>query len=127
MHNQVVSLRVFGDKRVIARYAPDMSMDVSPQWGIPEWTVSDRLRKAREFAGIDQFELARRAGLGRNTISNYERGAVTPRRANMLAWAMATGVPIAWLENGETPQSGGGPDGCVSGDVRSKGLEPPTF
>ena len=101
-------------------------MDASPTWGIPEWTVADRLRKAREWAGLEQAELARRAGLARNTISNYEGGKVTPRRTGLLAWSMVTGVPVTWLENGESPQSGG-PDGGLSGDVRSKGLEPPTF
>jgi transcriptional regulator with XRE-family HTH domain len=64
---------------------------------IPDWTVADRLRKARESAGYEQAALARELGVAKNTISNYERGAVTPRRSVVMAWAMATGVDLDWL------------------------------
>jgi DNA-binding XRE family transcriptional regulator len=64
---------------------------------IPGWTVADKLRKARESAGFEQAALARELGVAKNTISNYERGAVTPRRSVVMAWAMATGVDLDWL------------------------------
>ena len=64
---------------------------------IPDWTVADRLRKARESAGYEQTALARELGVAKNTISNYERGAVAPRRSVVMAWAMATGVDLDWL------------------------------
>ena len=67
---------------------------------VPEWTVSDRLRKARETAGLDQAQLAERAGLSRATVSNAERGVGIPQRATLLVWAMATGVDPEWLMAG---------------------------
>ena len=92
---------------------------------IPTWTLTDRLRKAREAAGMDQTELARLTGLARGTVSNYDNGHTTPRRANVMMWALATGVPSTWLYNGETPPSS--EDEGASDGVRLEGLEPPTF
>jgi transcriptional regulator with XRE-family HTH domain len=79
-------------------------------WGsdfVPEWTLGDRLRKARVHAGLDQAVLATDIGISRNTVRNYEAEHVKPRRPVLLAWAMRTGVSLAWLM-GEVP---GRPDG----------------
>jgi transcriptional regulator with XRE-family HTH domain len=94
---------------------------------VPGWTVSDRLRKAREHAGLEQAELAADLGVSRNTVVNYERGRVEPRRPVLVAWALRTGVPLVWLVTGDasSPRQDG-PDGG-SHSVRPKGLEPPTF
>lgn len=91
---------------------------------VPDWTMSDRLRKAREFAGLSQGELAEAVDLSPRAVGNYEAGRRVPRRPAILAWSAATGVSMFWLENGENPPSGddGGP---VS--VRPKGFEPLTF
>lgn len=67
---------------------------------IPEWTLSDRLRKARESAGLEQVELAHRTKISRATISAAENGHRLPSRATMLLWALATGTNPAWLERG---------------------------
>ena len=67
---------------------------------VPEWTMADRLRKARESAGLEQRELAADIGVSRNTVHNYERGRVVPRRPVVLAWAIRTGVPVSWLWDG---------------------------
>lgn len=64
---------------------------------VPSWSVGDRLRKAREAAGLEQRELAERAGISRATISNAERGIGNPNLATLQAWADATGVPVSWL------------------------------
>jgi transcriptional regulator with XRE-family HTH domain len=56
--------------------------------------------------------------VSKNTVSNYERGFTTPRRPMLLAWAMATGVALSWLETD---------DAAVLQVVRPKGLEPLTF
>ena len=41
-------------------------------------TIADRLRKAREIAGIGVAEMAMAVGKGRNTITNYEHGHRRP-------------------------------------------------
>lgn len=69
---------------------------------VPEWTVGDRLRKARETTGLNQSHFAERLGVSRNTVSSAEAGAVQVRRITLNAWAMATGVPVEWLETGES-------------------------
>jgi transcriptional regulator with XRE-family HTH domain len=67
---------------------------------IPEWTMGDRLRKAREDAGYSQTEMADALGVSRSTISNAELGIRTPLRITLRAWAAETGVPVEWLETG---------------------------
>ena len=65
----------------------------------PHWTLGDRLRKAREFAGLEQGELAARIGISRSTVSNYElgRGQRPPKLIVLRAWAHESGVPFDWL------------------------------
>ena len=70
---------------------------------IPAWTLQDRLRKAREHVGLNQAELAEITGISGRSVSMYEKGHSAPRRPQLLAWAMATGVPREWLETGECP------------------------
>ena len=75
-----------------------------PRFGLPH-----RLALAREVANIDQRGMAIALGCARPTVSNYERGFTTPRRAVLVAWALATGVDVDWLETGEVPTDGGDP------------------
>jgi len=67
---------------------------------IPEWTMGDRLRKAREDAGLSQVELAERIGISRNTVSSAELGDRHPILVTLKAWAAETGVPLEWLQTG---------------------------
>ncbi|WP_407922324.1 helix-turn-helix domain-containing protein [Agromyces humi] len=67
---------------------------------IPVWTLADRLRRAREHAGLEQRELAAKAGISRATISNAERGANTPQTATIQRWAKACEVDLAWVLTG---------------------------
>lgn len=87
-----------------------MSMMTAPGQ-IPEWTIADRLRKARESAGYGQTDFAAHTSMARATISAAENGHRVPSKANMRLWAMATGVPFEWIVNGETPPTGGGVSG----------------
>jgi transcriptional regulator with XRE-family HTH domain len=67
---------------------------------VPEWTLGDRLRKAREVAGIRQDEIAERLGVSPATISNWETGTRHARggEINMVGrWARETRVSEAWL------------------------------
>lgn len=80
---------------------------------VPEWTLADRLRKARELAGLKQAELAEETGIARSSIVNYESGKSTPRRPALASWSFACGVDFDWLAYGNIT----GPD--EGGDVRS--------
>ncbi len=68
----------------------------------PVWTLPDRIRKARQHAGLDQHELAARTGISRNAISSYENGTTTPRGPQLRALADECGVSYEWLTTGRT-------------------------
>jgi DNA-binding transcriptional regulator YiaG len=66
----------------------------------PEWTLGDRFRKAREFAGFKQEDLAKFLGVSPATISNWETGARLPRggELNLISrWSKITGVRKGWF------------------------------
>lgn len=67
---------------------------------VPTWTLGDRLRKARETAGLTQIELSGMLGIARNTVGNYELGESEPKAALLARWATACGVPAVWLAFG---------------------------
>lgn len=79
--------------------------------------MGDRLRKAREEAGLSQAELAVRIGISRNTVGNHEIGVGErgPQRVVLLAWAAATGVPVEWLQTGAAPSDPGSGAQSASG------------
>jgi transcriptional regulator with XRE-family HTH domain len=67
---------------------------------IPQFTLGDRLAKARETAGISVQDMADRLGVSRTTVSNYEHERTEPNRATLRAWEAETRVPMWWLVNG---------------------------
>lgn len=72
-------------------------MRPAPPPAVPEWTLADRLRKARELAGYSQAELATVTGISQRSIIRYERGQAGPRKPELLAWAAACHVEYVWL------------------------------
>jgi transcriptional regulator with XRE-family HTH domain len=64
---------------------------------VPQWTLGDRMRKAREQAGLKQTELAAEIGIGRSTLINYEGDKADPPRPVLVAWALRCAVPYEWL------------------------------
>lgn len=76
-----------------------MTQDVAVSAGIPEWSFTDRLRKAREHANLKQAELADEIGISRSSLSGYEQGRPVPKPV-ITVWALRTGVPIEWLRDG---------------------------
>jgi len=74
--------------------------------GVPQIEVRHRLRIAREYAGLEQEELAERMGITRSTVSNAENGKGAPRRTTINAWALACGVPASWILTGISPEDG---------------------
>jgi transcriptional regulator with XRE-family HTH domain len=67
---------------------------------VPPVLLRHRLRIAREFAGLEQEELAALMGVSRKTVGNTETGRVKPRPITLRAWAFHCGVPLAWIEDG---------------------------
>lgn len=90
---------------------------------IPAFTLGDRLRKARELTEMTTRDFAAQIGVSQKTISDAENDRRAPRRITLLAYAMATGVPLEWLETGreEAPRPGrpGGDDGEEGIDYRT--------
>lgn len=78
---------------------------------IPNWTLGDRLRKARAITGMTTREFAERIGVSHGTITNAEGDKRAVRPITIKAWAMATGVDIEWLQTGH---GSGGPGGSTS-------------
>lgn len=91
---------------------------------VPEFTIADRLRKAREHIGVDQKAFAALTGISRGTIGNYENPEYRTRKSYVLTeWSMATGVSLEWLKTGESDPTSGGPDGEPDpGDDREAAL-----
>lgn len=65
---------------------------------VPEWTIGDRLRKAREHAGLTQAAAARTLGISRQSIARYESGDREPPRPVVMSWALVMGVSLDWLQ-----------------------------
>ena len=81
-----------------------------------QWTLQDRMLKALHFAGKSNQDIAHDLGVHRNTIANYLGGRTPIDRRTIMAWALATGVPVDWLESGKEPSGGGdGPEGQAAG------------
>jgi transcriptional regulator with XRE-family HTH domain len=68
---------------------------------IPTWTFGERLRKAREDAGLTQTEMAAHFRCGRSTIAGWEGGAHHPDYLALKGWAEVTDVPLGWIEHGD--------------------------
>jgi len=60
-------------------------------------TLGERIRRLREAMGLSQDELAKRAGIGRVTLSRIENGEQSPRLSTLEALAQALGISIEQL------------------------------
>lgn len=69
-------------------------------WGDEASTFGDRLAKAREFADMDQTQLARRLGVKLATIRNWEADRSEPRANRLSMLSGLLGVSIIWLMSG---------------------------
>ena len=74
---------------------------------VPTWTLSDRLTKARQVAGLKQDELANVLGLNRRTVIRYEAGEIA-MYPTLLSWADACGVSVSWLLTGDDSSANSG-------------------
>ncbi len=62
-----------------------------------QWTLGERLAKARRRRRWSQQEMADRLGIGRRSIVRYEDDQAIPSLAVVIAWAQVTSVPLSWL------------------------------
>lgn len=67
---------------------------------VPNWTVGDRLRKARELAGFSVNSMASELHVARNTIARWEHGRGGVPRTALMSYALVCEVPMGWLETG---------------------------
>lgn len=65
-------------------------------------TAGDRIKEARELAGLTQEDLGKRLGVTGVAVMRYEKGLRQPRLEQLQAIADALGVDINWLVNGQT-------------------------
>jgi len=70
----------------------------------------DRLHKSLRVSRKTAGRIAEDLDTHRNTVANYLSGRSQPKRETLAGWALATGVPLRWLESGDMGPSGG-PDG----------------
>lgn len=59
------------------------------------------IRQVRKQKGLTLVELAERSGYGKSTISNFERGKVSPTLFELEVIAIALGVKISDLFDSE--------------------------
>ena len=59
------------------------------------------MRIALRHADMGAGEMAEYLGVGRNTVSTWINGRITPGKQSLRLWSMRTGVPLEWLETGE--------------------------
>ena len=74
------------------------------------------------MTGLTTRDFAERIGVSQATVTNAENDNNKVRRITLNAWALATGVPVEWLQTGIAPQ----PDRPEGDAVRHQGLEPRT-
>jgi transcriptional regulator with XRE-family HTH domain len=67
---------------------------------VPQWTLGDRIRKAREFAGLDQDDIASALYMSRAAVSAWENNHSKPNARKLEVIASKCGVPLLWLVTG---------------------------
>lgn len=64
--------------------------------------MGDRIRKAREHAGMDRQTFAEAIGIHRDTLAKYEETGRAKKSA-LISVAWNTDVRLEWLETGALP------------------------
>ena len=61
-----------------------------------------KVRRAREDAGLTQEQLAELCGVTVNSVGHYEGGRAVPKVDTLERIADATGKPLAWFFGGDS-------------------------
>jgi len=64
-------------------------------------TLGQRIKQQRTNLGLSTAELARRAGVTRDTLATWENGTSTPRANRLLTLAGVLETNIGWLLEGK--------------------------
>ena len=64
-------------------------------------TLSKRIRQARLASEMSQSELARLLGIKPQAVQHWERGISNPKTNRLSALALALGIEVSWLLDGE--------------------------
>ena len=67
---------------------------------IPQFGINHRVKLAREYAGMQQHDLADKTGLSRTSIANMETGRTKPRKKTITIIASVTNAPVYITETG---------------------------
>ena len=83
-------------------------MTVQPIQTVPEWTLGDRLRKARRLTGMTQTAFAAAIGQDSKAYSQWEADNNRPRHLVDVCQEVerVTGVSAAWLLGLSVPPAG---------------------
>lgn len=66
----------------------------------PAWDLADRMRKALRHSGLGVSEMADYLGVGRNTVSTWINGWISPSTQTLRLWAIRCDVSFDWLRSG---------------------------
>lgn len=82
-------------------------------------TIGQRIKRAREGAGLGKAEMARLLGRSPSVVTQWESESTKALKAeNLIGVARLTGVRPEWLESGEGPmRSESGQPGVTSGEM----------
>ena len=70
-----------------------------------ETTTGSRIETTRNQLGLSPSQLARRVGVKRKTLENWENDRSEPRADKLLKLSGVLQVPIVWLITGDVPPS----------------------
>lgn len=94
-----------------------MTDDTEEKWFDPAATTfGDRLAGAREMAGMTQGQLAKRLGVKKKTMDDWENDLRGPRAMRLSMLAGLLNVSLLWLLTGEG--DGPGDPGIATSYVR---------
>jgi transcriptional regulator with XRE-family HTH domain len=70
---------------------------------VPEWTIGERMPKARREAGLNRVTIAALLEVSPSAVSTWERSDRQPQQAldRLQAWANVTGVSLIWSVAGD--------------------------
>ena len=87
-----------------------------------ETLLGERIANSRMTKNLSQSQLARRIGVKKKTIENWELDRVSPRANQLDRLAGVLNVPIIWLlAGGECPpEVNGPPDQIETAELESK-------